>query len=385
MAALLTSLRRNWKRKGNVPNTMRSKPKSFLIAALLATTCLWAQAPVQPGQLAPESERIIRERVDVVVAPTTVLDKQGQYVTGLKASEFRLWDNERPQSIRVDEAVQPISLVVAIQANAKVEGVLPDIRKIGPMLSQLVAGENGEIAVVSFDHRIQLLQDFTTDPVKVKEALQQLRPGSSSSRLIDASIEASRMLKSRDRDHRRVLMLITETRDIASQGKMREALTDLEMANVIVFAVDISHLFAEFSSKVPAPRPDAIPASARPPIAGVAPTPTQTAQVLGLQGQNMQLLPVLTEIFRATRGIFVDNPVEVFTKYTGGRETGFMNMRDLERAVEAVGREIHNQYIVSYNPDNKEEGGYHSIRVEVTRPGLEVRTRGGYWMAGVLK
>ena len=51
----------------------------------------------------------------------------------------------------------------------------------------------------------------------------------------------------------------------------------------------------------------------------------------------------------------------------------------------AIGRELHNQYMISYNPSNKEEGGLHTLRVEVTRPGLEVRTRGGYWMAGVVK
>jgi VWFA-related protein len=372
----------------NVLNPMSLTRLPALAFVPLLTVGLWAQqpqAPAQPGQLDPNSSRVFRERVDVVVAPTTVLDKESRYVTGLKPSEFRLWDNDRLQSIRVDEAVQPLSLVVAVQANAKVEGVLPDIRKIGPMLTQLVAGENGEIAVIAFDHRIQLLQDFTSDANKVQTALQQIRPGSSSSRLIDTSIEASRMLKTRDKDHRRVLLLICETRDIASEGKMSEALTDLEIGNVIVYAVDISRAFAEFTSKVPPPRPDPIPASARPPLAGVAPTPTQTAQVYGLNGQSMQLLPVIVEIFRAGRGVFVDNPVEVFTKYTGGKETGFMNMKDLERAVSAIGRELHNQYMISYNPSNKEEGGLHTLRVEVTRPGLEVRTRGGYWMAGVVK
>ncbi len=370
----------------NVLNNMRLTRLPVLFFFLLPA--LFGQGvttPAQPGQLDPENARVFRERVDVVVAPTTVLDKQGQYVTGLKPSEFRLWDNDRPQSIRVDEAVQPVSMVVAVQANAKVEGVLPDIRKIGPLLNQLVAGENGEVAVLSFDHRIQMMQDFTSDPNKISTALQQIRPGSSSSRLIDTAIEASRMLKTREKDRRRVLLLLCETRDIASEGKMSEALTDLEVANVIVYAVDISRAFAEFTSKVPAPRPDPIPASARPPLAGVAPTPTQTAQVYGLNGQSMQILPVIVEIFRAGRGVFVDNPVEVFTKYTGGKETGFMNQRELERAISAIGRELHNQYIVSYNPSNKEEGGLHTLRVEVTRPGLEVRTRGGYWMAGVVK
>jgi hypothetical protein len=52
--------------------------------------------------------------------------------------------------------------------------------------------------------------------------------------------------------------------------------------------------------------------------------------------------------------------------------------------VQSVARELHNQYLITYNPNNKMEGGYHRIRVEVSgvgRGGLEVRTRPGYWMA----
>ena len=45
--------------------------------------------------------------------------------------------------------------------------------------------------------------------------------------------------------------------------------------------------------------------------------------------------------------------------------------------------QVHNQYIITYNPNNKNEGGLHQIRVEVTKPGLEVRTRRAYWMAAV--
>jgi len=58
------------------------------------------------------------------------------------------------------------------------------------MLKPLVFGEQGEAAIVSFDHRIQLLQDFTNDPDLLAEGLRKLRAGSSSSRLIDAWMKA---------------------------------------------------------------------------------------------------------------------------------------------------------------------------------------------------
>jgi hypothetical protein len=75
----------------------------------------------------------------------------------------------------------------------------------------------------------------------------------------------------------------------------------------------------------------------------------------------------------------------VLTKYTGGKEYSFVRQEALEQAIADIGEEIHSQYLISYNP-NKEvrlEGGLHKIRVEVDRPGLKVRTRPGYWMAGI--
>jgi VWFA-related protein len=103
----------------------------------------------------------------------------------------------------------------------------------------------------------------------------------------------------------------------------------------------------------------------------------------GQPGYSANFAPLFAEIFRAAKAIFVQNPIEVYTRYTGGKEFPFVSQEDLERAVQAVGSELHNQYLITYNPNNKNEGGFHNIRVEVTRRGLEVRTRPGYWLAAV--
>jgi VWFA-related protein len=191
------------------------------------------------------------------------------------------------------------------------------------------------------------------------------------------------MLDKRPKERRRVLLLVAESLDKGSEGRAREALTRLEFANVIVYALNISRLYSEFTSKPALPRPDPIPPGARHVPAGAVNTPTTTAQMTGAPGYGMNFAPLLVEIFRSARAAFVDNPIEIYTQYTGGKEIGFVSQTDLERAVQNIGREVHNQYIISYNPNNKNEGGLHHIRVEVTRPGLEVRTRKAYWMAAV--
>jgi VWFA-related protein len=345
---------------------------------MTAAAGLTAFAVAQDGG----GDRVIRQTVNVIVAPTTVTDKDGNYVHDLKPSQFSLFDNDKPQQIQVDESFAPISLVVAIQADAKVEPVIPKIQRVGTLLTNLVAGEQGEVALLSFDHRLQVLQDFTGDATKIQEGLKKLRPGSSSSRMIDAVEQSARMLKSRPKDHRRIVLLIAESRDKGSEGRLREALTSTQVDDVMVYALNISRLYTETMSGAPVYRPDPIPASARHMPAGAVDTPTGVAQFTGSDGYSAHFVPLFTEIFRDVKGIFVDNPVEVFTKYTGGRETGFVSQKSLETAISEIGREIHNQYLISYNPDNKVEGGFHTIRVVVNGP-YNIRTRPGYWLAGI--
>jgi hypothetical protein len=108
-------------------------------------------------------------------------------------------------------------------------------------------------------------------------------------------------------------------------------------------------------------------------------TPTEVLQ----NRQTGNFVPMFVEIFKGVKGIFIDNPSEVYTKYTGGREFSFASQRGLDDAITAVGAEIHSQYLLSYTPNNLDEAGFHTIEVRVKgRPNLKVRTRPGYWIAG---
>src|SRR3712207_6063487 len=101
---------------------------------LVAMAAVVTVAGVVANFAQESSDLTIRQRVEEVIAPTTVVDADGVYVTGLKPIQFRLYDNDKPQTIKVDEIVQPVSLVVAVQADAKVEAVLPKVQKLGTIL-----------------------------------------------------------------------------------------------------------------------------------------------------------------------------------------------------------------------------------------------------------
>jgi len=267
--------------------------------------------------------------------------------------------------------------VIAVQKSGNLNEILPKIQRIGPMLSDVVAGQDGEVAIVAFDHRIQVMQDFTSETQKISEAMKKINPGGNNHRLIDAEVECVRMLRKRPTDRRRVLLLIAEKRDKASELRLRDALTAAELANVTIYSIDISTVVAALTSKGDPPPPPSIPVTAQHIPAGGALTPTTIDQ----NYYNGNYIPVFVDLFKAVKSIFVDDTLDVFTRFTGGKEYSFVSERSLEKAVQGISEEIHSQYMLSYSPSTQNEGGFHEIKVVVNRPGLEVRTRPGYWVA----
>lgn len=323
-----------------------------------------------------------RDVVQVVLVPTTVTDRRGETVNGLMPQDFVLYDNDKPQQINRDVTILPLSFVIGIQRSANVEKILPMIKKTGPVIADLLVGQDGEAAVMSFDHRVEVLQDFTRDLDKIDAALDKLKPGGQNNRVVDMVNQATYMLRHK-KDRRKVVLLISETLDRSSESKPREVATNLQLHNIEVYTLNISRVVTRLTERPEVPRPDHLPPGARPRV-GVAPMdPTSQNQITGAQGYGGDAIPAFVEMFRGVKGLFIRNPAELFTDFTGGREYSFLTQRDLERAISRIGTEIRSQYVLSYVPNNKIEGGFHKIRVEVKKPGLKVTTRPGYWMAGI--
>ena len=356
----------------------------------MLSAAVWAGGQTPPPATSEEAPEEAAQKpfvvtTHVVQAPVTVIDKHdGTYVDGLQPQDFRLFDNGKEQNIHVDVTYQPISMVIAIQASDQVAGILPKINRIGSMIEPILIGEQGEAAVMAFDHRLRVMQDFTSDPNKIEAAIKKITPGSRTSRLVDACTDAARMLRSRPANRRRILLVISEVRDKGSEGKVRDALLDIQMNNIDVYSVDVSRMMAGITAPPVQPRPDTLP-PAMTPLPNEPSTPTTVWQATGGQGNSAQFVPMLVEIYKDSKAIFVDNPLEVFAKGSGGSQFSFAKQKGLEDAIQSVGREIHSQYMVSYSPNNTQEGGFHHIEVAVNRRDVKVRTRTGYWIASVRK
>jgi VWFA-related protein len=346
-----------------------------------------AQQPSAPQESAPQAQTqdqppTFRAGTEEVIAPVLVYSRDGGYVDGLRAEQFRLFDNGKEQNIHVDVTFTPISLVIVVQANARVEQILPQVKRIGNLITPLVIGDQGEAALIAYDARVRVLQDFTSDPDKITEKVRNLYPGSTSNRMVDAVEEGNRMLRGRPKDRRRVMLLIGETRDMGSEANARQVLLDLQFSNVAFYAVDMSRFVSTLTAAPSVSRPDNRPPAMHPLPPNVAATPTAVQQTWGGNDNTAQFIPVMVEIFRDVKAVFKANPVELFTKGTGGTEFSFYRQHGLEEAIQRIGEQLHSQYLVTYTPNNKEEGGFHQITVMVAQhPEYRTQTRPGYWVA----
>jgi VWFA-related protein len=290
---------------------------------------------------------IIRVPVRLVIAPTSVTDQHGKFINGLALSDFTLFDNDIQQQIHEDADFLPISLAVAIETNLTVEGILPRVRELGPLLGTLVVGDGGECSIMTFDKHVNVVQNFTSDLGRLTQSLQHVEFSYVSSHLIDATLEGIRLLKQRPSDRRRILLLISETRDRGSESKLRDAVAEAELNNVLIYSLNVSRAHA--------------------------------AGKIFPGGLSLDLQALIQEIYGGIKTLVVENPLSVLTRYTGGRQYPFFKQHSLEDAVTRIGEEIHGQYLLSYSPSNLAEGGFHKIRVELSKAGLTVRSRPGYW------
>jgi VWFA-related protein len=351
---------------------------------MLLVGLLLAQEPAQTSPPAQEegTDLHIVATTENVLAPVLVYDRDGNFVNGLQPSQFHLVDNGKEQNIHVDVAYQPISMVILVQANSAVEKMLPAINKIGNMIEPLILGSQGEAAVIAFDHRIRTLQEFTSDPDKITMAVRKIQPGSSANHMIDATEQAIRMLRSRPQNRRRIILLIGETRDVGSEARGRETLITMQLYNIAFYAVDMSRIVEKLTAPQEIPRPDPLPPAMYPLPSGVPATPNTVMQAYGTNGDSAQFVPLLIEIYRDAKAIFKRNPVEVFTLGTGGTQFSFYRHNGLEDAIQRIGEQLHSEYLLSYNPDNKLEAGFHQISVYVSSPQAKrIQVRPGYWRA----
>jgi len=329
--------------------SMRARIVRHLASAMVVTMALGWAARAQDG--AAENPPTLHAGAKLVLVPVTVRDKKGNLIDGLTEEDFAVADQGVRQKIHLDTSdtvVAPVSLVVAVQASGISAAALGKINKVGAMIQPLVIGDRGKAAVIAYDDEIRVVQDFTGDGTKLRIALEGIHGRNLfKGRMIDAAEKAIEMLAARPESSRRILVMLSESRDRGSQAKLTEAIEQAQRAGVMIYP-------ATYSAH-------AIAWTARPEDDPVLPGGPDYIRALG-------------ELFRKGK----INDADAFARATGGRHLSFATLNGLEEAIGRAGEEIHSQYLLSFVPASTP--GFHALTVAVTnRPDAVVRARPGYW------
>jgi VWFA-related protein len=359
-----------------------------LFASLLA-------APFAPAQQANESNRppddtevlTVEETpsfisgVEVVTVPVIVTGPDDEYVSGLEKTDFRIFDNEVEQQIDSFEvAFLPISMVVLVQSSSRVEGLLPDVKKTAVLFTDLVLGEFGQAAVIAFDNRVRLMQDFTDNTEEIDKALNAITVGSEAVRLADALYDAIRMLSRRPPNHRKIIVAVSESQNNGSEIGLGEALRTAQLNDIMFYAVRLSSLSARLLRE-PEQKRDPFPPGiqSRPVAPGTVATPTTMQQSYGFQA-TPNVIPIIVDMVRGVKNLIFNNPLELMAKGTGGADYSPRTEEGLQESIARIGADIRSQYLLSYRPNNLNQGGiFHYIRVETPYEQLKTRARPGYF------
>jgi VWFA-related protein len=313
--------------------------------------------------------------VPLVIAPTTIKDSKGHYVDGLTPEDLILYDNNVPQPIHVDWTNYPIDLVVAIQTSANSGAVIDKLGGAGILLTQSVAADAGDTAVISFSNDVRVHQEFTRSADPVIHALRMLRMEGGNAHMLDALLQAATMLEKRPPARRRIILMIAEKRDRSSAANLSEVMERIQRLNATVYWLTFSPMLEPFTVR-PKTAEDLKPEAERIklPKCATCPGPDKTPVPADLgPGGPFYAIGELIRLHQP-------DLANLFTTTTGGRTAGFLKKNGLEEVIQAVGEEVHRQYILSFEPKGGEPGRFHEIRVEVrNRPELQAKTRSGYW------
>ncbi|HKU77389.1 MAG TPA: VWA domain-containing protein [Pyrinomonadaceae bacterium] len=288
----------------------------FLVALVLANVVV----------VVAQDDDVIRTNTDLVILNVTVTDKAGQYVKGLKASDFKIFEDGvevKPESMAgfsVQES--PYAAVVLLDSSGSMEARFSLARSAAIRFLDGLRPED-VAAVYRFDSKVERVQEFSggRDLAPIAYAIR----AKGMTTLNDAIVEASKTLAERP-EVRKAIIVLSDGMDTFSKATSDKAVESALAVGASIFAVDMSSLE----------------------VAGSGNRPSATS-------------------------------LKSFAEKTGGRFIATPGGPALRDAFTGIADELGHQYTISYHPLNKKrDGKWRQLEVKVKREEVDVRTRKGY-------
>ncbi len=279
-------------------------------------------------QSQPENGRFVfKKKVEEVVLRGVVVDQQNNLISNLNRDAFTIYEDGKLQKMTsFHQENAPLALGILIDNSGS---MLPKRQKVNDAALNLVRSSNAEdeVFVVNFGEEYYLDQDFTGDVVKLKAALDRVETRGSTA-LYDAIVASAKHIRQDARIQKRVLLVVTDGRDNASEESLEEAVRELQRRDGPVVYI----------------------------IGFVDPSKQANSTMRALQ---------------------------TLASNTGGAAYFPRDLSEVDAITKTIAFDIRNQYVIGYKSTNPSEGhAFHTIEVQAhdgSRRGLRVRTRTGYY------
>ena len=273
-----------------------------------------------------QDDDVIRTNTELVVLNVTVSDKAGQYVKGLKASDFKVYEDGvevKPNMIASFSLQEsPYAAVVLLDSSGSMEARFSLARSAAIRFLDGLRPED-VAAVYRFDSKVERVQEFSGGRDLAPTAYAIRAKGMTT--LNDAIVEASKTLADRT-EVRKAIVVLSDGMDTFSKASGDKAVETALAVGASIYAVDMSSL-----------------------------------DVGGTSGRQSAL------------------SLKGFAEKTGGRFVTTPGGPQLRDAFTGIADELGHQYTISYRPANtKHDGKWRTLEVKVVRDDLTVRTRKGY-------
>jgi VWFA-related protein len=316
-------------------------------------------APTPPPKRAPQyfpadpnlELPTFRVSTSVVVVPTLVEKRDGDVLYGLKPSDFSVFDNGVEQKIHVDDDLdtQPVSLVVCVERGRDAHLEFDKIRRLGPLLQSFIGDGHGQVALVAFDSTPMWVEPFGDDTESITHDLKNMPGGDGGAAILDAVGYSVNLLEQQPPDHRRVLLLISESRDHGSRRfNIPELVERIGTSNTLVLSLVFSPSKAELID-------------------------WGRGNTEG--GSELNILAPLLMTVNAMRR----NTPRTLAALSGGEYAPFTRDKAFESRVVEEASHARNRYILSFHPSDLTPG-LHAVQVKLTQDyGARVVARNSYW------
>lgn len=343
--------------------------------------------PINQPQQQPESpddSGTIKIDTSLVSIPVTALDRGGRYMPFLKKEDFRVYEDGVEQEIADFTSVtMPLHVVLLLDTSRSTAFKHEDIQAAATAFVEQLRGDD-QIMVVSFDDRVYVDCEFTSDRARLRRAIYGTRLGGSTKLYEAVDLVVSERLK--QIEGRKAIVLFTDGVDTTSKGvRARDTIEAVEESDVVVFPIQYN---TEEGGQGGWGGGRRNPGNT-PPIINIPPPRGGR----GSRWPLMQLKPGGNAQFPGgqwpqrgqNRGQYEDagEYLRQLADRSGGRLYRAETLGSVHSAFASIAEELRYQYALSYYPSNTaQDGTYRRVRVQAKLPDVVVRAREGYRAKG---